>query len=109
MILNSCHLIELFIAAPSACGGSAGPTTAAPTEAPTAAPSNCITHWIGDNYCDDQNNNAACQFDGGDCCNNSNSGWNNYCSVSKKKMLHCKAGTGFASIWAKIWFHLPCS
>jgi len=68
-------------AAPSACGGSAGPTTAAPTEAPTAAPSNCITHWIGDNYCDDQNNNAACQFDGGDCCNNSNSGWNNYCSA----------------------------
>ena len=25
-------------------------------------------HWIGDGYCDDENNNAGCGFDGGDCC-----------------------------------------
>ena len=43
-----------------------------------------IEHWIGDNYCDDENNNAACQFDGGDCCNNSMSNWDWYCTVSKK-------------------------
>ena len=24
--------------------------------------------WIGDGYCDDQNNVEGCQFDGGDCC-----------------------------------------
>ena len=24
--------------------------------------------WIGDNYCDDVNNNADCSYDGGDCC-----------------------------------------
>ena len=24
--------------------------------------------WIGDNYCDDTNNNENCNFDGGDCC-----------------------------------------
>ena len=24
--------------------------------------------WISDNYCDDGNNNAACVWDGGDCC-----------------------------------------
>ena len=39
-------------------------------------------NWIGDNYCDDRNNNAACNFDGGDCCDNSTPGWDSYCSVS---------------------------
>merc|ERR1711879_527103 len=24
--------------------------------------------WQGDNYCDDENNNAGCEWDGGDCC-----------------------------------------
>ena len=24
--------------------------------------------WIGDNYCDDENNNLECNWDGGDCC-----------------------------------------
>ena len=24
--------------------------------------------WKGDNYCDDDNNNAECEWDGGDCC-----------------------------------------
>ena len=24
--------------------------------------------WANDNYCDDENNNAACKFDGGACC-----------------------------------------
>merc|ERR1711971_1363849 len=64
-------------------GTPPGPTTApTPTPAaPTPAPSNCITHWIGDNYCDDGNNNAACQFDGGDCCDNSTPNWDYYCSA----------------------------
>ena len=26
------------------------------------------TAWIGDNVCDDVNNNEGCQWDGGDCC-----------------------------------------
>ena len=38
--------------------------------------------WKGDNFCDDENNNAACQFDGGDCCNNFNFAWDIYCNVS---------------------------
>merc|ERR1712172_210306 len=64
-------------------GTPPGPTTAPTptTAAPTPAPSNCITHWIGDNYCDDENNNAACQFDGGDCCDNSTPNWDYYCSA----------------------------
>ena len=24
--------------------------------------------WISDDFCDDINNNADCQYDGGDCC-----------------------------------------
>ena len=25
-------------------------------------------NWQGDNVCDDDNNNANCNYDGGDCC-----------------------------------------
>ena len=32
--------------------------------------------WIGDGYCDDENNNEECQWDGDDCCNGGNE---NYC------------------------------
>ena len=24
--------------------------------------------WVNDGFCDDMNNNDACDFDGGDCC-----------------------------------------
>ena len=34
--------------------------------------------WIGDGYCDDQNNNEECQWDGDDCCNGGNE---DYCDV----------------------------
>ena len=27
-----------------------------------------MPHYIGDLYCDDENNNEACNFDDGDCC-----------------------------------------
>ena len=38
-----------------------------------------IPNYHGDNYCDDENNNEACFFDGGDCCgSNVNT---QYCSV----------------------------
>ena len=47
-------------------------TTAAPmTNAPNfyiGGYSSCQDDWIGDGYCDDDNNNAACSYDGGDCC-----------------------------------------
>ena len=25
-------------------------------------------HWKGDKFCDDENNNCGCEWDGGDCC-----------------------------------------
>jgi len=55
-----------------------GPTTQGPPPSPT--PSACIDEWIEDGYCDDENNSAACQFDGGDCCNNDMPNWDWYCS-----------------------------
>ena len=33
----------------------------------------------GDTYCDDENNNAGCDWDGGDCCNNDNPDWDDFC------------------------------
>ena len=29
------------------------------------------SHWIADGFCDDINNNEACNYDGGDCCGSS--------------------------------------
>ena len=31
--------------------------------------------WIGDNICDDANNNAGCNYDGGDCCGDGNTSY----------------------------------
>ena len=33
----------------------------------------CNFNYVGDGYCDDQNNNEECGFDGGDCCQDN--GW----------------------------------
>ena len=49
----------------------------------TAKDAPCVTSYIGDGYCDDDNNNDACQFDGGDCCDQTTIMWNSYCYVSK--------------------------
>ena len=27
-----------------------------------------ISYWVGDGFCDDINNNDACDYDNGDCC-----------------------------------------
>ena len=53
------HFYPIYLAAPDACGGSPTP----PPPAGCGAP-----HWKGDNWCDDENNNEGCDWDGGDCC-----------------------------------------
>ena len=35
---------------------------------PSGSGGTCNQGWIGDDYCDDINNNIDCNFDGGDCC-----------------------------------------
>eukprot|EP00903_Cladosiphon_okamuranus_P012680 g11859.t1 len=44
------------------------PTTPAPTT-PTPTMPGCNDERIGDIYCDHENNNERCSYDGGDCCN----------------------------------------
>merc|ERR1712044_28640 len=39
----------------------------------------CDEEWKDDGYCDDENNHEACDFDGGDCCNNEQYDWDLYC------------------------------
>lgn len=52
-----------------------GPTTAAPPKDGCGSP-----QWATDEFCDDENNNAECAWDGGACCNNDATGWDNYCN-----------------------------
>jgi len=35
--------------------------------------------FINDGYCDDENNNGDCQWDGGDCCFNTEEDWDVFC------------------------------
>ena len=39
--------------------------------------------FVGDDYCDDGNNNAGCNYDGGDCCPSTPAptGWDFYCTA----------------------------
>merc|ERR1712241_409666 len=60
--------------------GSGPPPPPSPTTAAPPPNAGCIVNWIDDGYCDDQNNNEECQYDGGDCCNNSMENWDFYCS-----------------------------
>merc|ERR1711881_803704 len=58
-------------------------TTTTTTQAP--APSCGQEKYKGDGYCDDDNNNAGCEFDGGDCCEKSLGGplKTDYCKECK--------------------------
>merc|ERR1712203_884454 len=60
-------------------------------------------NWKGDGNCDDNNNNAGCTWDGGDCCGAKNYGYcddnNNYggcawdggdCCGDKANIKYCK-------------------
>merc|ERR1719464_1841262 len=71
---------------------TAAPTTAAPTPTnTTAAPPNdgCGSPgWANDVWCDDENNNAACNWDGGDCCFNDYQGYDSYCTDCE--CIECK-------------------
>ena len=36
--------------------------------------------WANDQWCDDENNNPQCNWDGGACCNNNFAGWDQFCT-----------------------------
>merc|ERR1719418_176866 len=65
-------------------GTPPGPTAAPPptTAAPPPPSDGCGSpQWATDKWCDDENNNADCNWDGGACCNNDFGGWDTYCSA----------------------------
>jgi len=51
------------------------PTTASPPSSGCGSP-----QWANDEWCDDENNNADCNYDGGACCSNAFGGWDTYCT-----------------------------
>jgi len=59
------------------------PTPTGPTDPTTTSPGACgAPQHYQDKYCDDQNNNPGCNFDGGDCCppyEDVNGGWDQFC------------------------------
>merc|ERR1711963_861782 len=57
-----------------------GPTTTTTTTTTTTiTTTGCGSpQWATDQWCDDENNNQDCNFDGGACCFNDAPGWNNY-------------------------------
>ena len=80
--------------APNACsgdgGGTSGGTTTTTTTmtTTTTAAANCITGWIGDGYCDAENNVAGCQYDGGDCCEpHAHNWWDYYCKGANVRLV----------------------
>ena len=54
--------------------GPSGPAPPPPPGGSCGSP-----QWKGDNYCDDENNNEGCEWDGGDCCGDDVN--TTYCSV----------------------------
>jgi len=52
------------------CSGTPSPPSPSPSPPSPSPPSNgCGSpQWKGDGYCDDENNNDGCDYDGGDCC-----------------------------------------
>jgi hypothetical protein len=48
--------------------------------------------FIGDNFCDDQNNKCACNWDDGDCCG----GRNDFLGGKNSCVLWCSAERGVA-------------
>ena len=85
-------------AAPSACSGGTmttattttktTTTTTTSTTTTTTAATSCVQAWIGDGYCDAENNKAVCLFDRGDCCPPySNTDWDWFCKGANVRFI----------------------
>ena len=92
---NDCNCLDDLSAGETICGGTTSPTTTTTTTQATTTttkesttttlpPSQCTCpqSWVNDQYCDHSCNNRECEFDGGDCCNNSFANWDYYCKAN---------------------------
>ena len=60
----------------------------------------CVSDWIGDGFCDDENNYSWCQYDNGDCCHQQTAyeNANNYCIECLCKSNESNYPSSFATI-----------
>lgn len=69
---------------------------------PTAPPPGCGSpDWANDQFCDDENNNADCNWDGGACCANNASGWDDWCTDCECLDPNGGTTTPCKDIWKK--------
>ena len=61
--------------------GSEGPSTTTPNVPPTESCGSL--EYSEDEYCDDENNNAGCNWDNGACCDNEYFWWDYWCQDCK--------------------------
>merc|ERR1712072_1481943 len=73
---------------------------ASPEPSPEPNPSTCAApDWKGDGWCNLENNNAGCDYDGGDCCKATcvDADWGPSCTTPNNPILdesNCKASPG---------------
>jgi len=78
-----------------------GPVT--PTTQPPPPPGCNSPQWSTDKWCDDENNNSECNWDGGACCNNNMDGWDSFCDACQ-----CLDPTGGSGTCENIWKDKKC-
>ena len=66
------------------------------------------SYWVNDNYCDDLNNNAVCEWDGGDCCGSDvNTEYCNHCECLDQTQTTSPGSTTTTNITCKFSLNLP--
>ena len=53
-------------------------STLSPIDTSTCSEIICVDQWLGDRFCDDENNNDCCNYDEGDCCDSTNNNPDKY-------------------------------
>ena len=77
-----------------------------PTTTTSTTPPACIKpNWKGDGFCDDMNNVASCDYDGGDCCgNNVDTTYCDDCECLDPQMATCFDKSNTCAYWATLGY-----
>ena len=105
--MQKCECLESVSTTTTTPGPTGPPGPPFPTgppgpPGPTGPPGLCGSpHFFQDGYCDDNNNNPGCNFDGGDCCPPYGHGsWDQYCSSCE--CIEPTTRTACADIWSAL-------
>ncbi len=98
--LENCDCLKDIDLADTGCPGTGtGTTTTTTTTTTTLTTATTATtgpnsnpcglpYYTNDQYCDLENNNAGCNWDGGACCNNNQQSWDLYCKFKPVSKCH---------------------